>query len=110
MTDSSSTHSRLVFLDSMRGFAALWVVLHHFSEGGHMPVLSAAMPHALKAALFDLGNLGVPVFFVLSGVVMAFAASCASDQLRAHRQEPCRERRIAGRQVPHDQIVHLLSW
>lgn len=68
VTDQPS--NRLAFLDAMRGVAALWVVLFHFSQGGHMPALAAALPTLVNAALFDLGHLGVPIFFVMSGIVM----------------------------------------
>jgi peptidoglycan/LPS O-acetylase OafA/YrhL len=61
---------RLALIDASRCLAALWVVLFHFSEGHHIPTLLAAIPDWLKAAVFDAGHLGVPVFFVLSGIVM----------------------------------------
>jgi len=62
---------RLALVDALRCFAALWVVLFHFSEGNHLPTLLAAIPTWLKYIVFDAGHLGVPVFFVLSGIVMA---------------------------------------
>ncbi|MGW8466020.1 acyltransferase family protein [Pseudomonas sp. CLCA07] len=62
---------RLALVDALRCFAALWVVLFHLSEGKHIPTLLAAIPDWLKYIVFDAGHLGVPVFFVLSGIVMA---------------------------------------
>lgn len=63
--------SRLAFADALRGIAALWVVLFHLSEGRHLENLKAVMPPAVWRVVFDWGDLGVPVFFVLSGFVMA---------------------------------------
>jgi peptidoglycan/LPS O-acetylase OafA/YrhL len=61
--------SRLEWLDALRGVAAMCVVLFHFSHGKHMPTLGQALPW-LEAG-FKLGDLGVAIFFVLSGIVMA---------------------------------------
>jgi peptidoglycan/LPS O-acetylase OafA/YrhL len=63
--------ARLAFADGIRGLAALWVVLFHASEGGHLDRLKAVLPAVVSTALFDWGHLGVAVFFVLSGFVMA---------------------------------------
>jgi peptidoglycan/LPS O-acetylase OafA/YrhL len=50
----------------------LWVVLFHASEGGHLAALKAQLPAIAVHSIFDLGHLGVAVFFVLSGFVMAY--------------------------------------
>ena len=55
----------------MRGLAALWVVLFHAAEGRHLLKLEAALPAWLDADIFSHGNFGVPIFFVLSGFVIA---------------------------------------
>ena len=69
---AASGASRLAFADGLRGLAAFWVVLYHASEGGHLPQLKAALPQAVANLVFDFGHFGVPIFFVLSGFVMAF--------------------------------------
>ncbi|WP_369990090.1 acyltransferase family protein [Pseudomonas xanthosomatis] len=61
---------RLALIDALRCFAAFWVVLFHLSEGNHIPTLLAAIPGWVRAAVFNAGHLGVPIFFVLSGIVM----------------------------------------
>jgi peptidoglycan/LPS O-acetylase OafA/YrhL len=63
---------RLAFADGLRGFAALWVVLFHASEARHLPALKAVLPEVVDRLVFDIGHLGVAVFFVLSGFVMAY--------------------------------------
>ena len=63
--------NRLSYADGVRGLAALWVVLFHASEGGHIDHLKGALPELINVAVFDWGHLGVAVFFVLSGFVMA---------------------------------------
>ena len=54
----------------MRGLAALWVLLFHYFEAGHARDLELALP-SLLAEFFHSGHFGVPVFFVLSGFVIA---------------------------------------
>jgi peptidoglycan/LPS O-acetylase OafA/YrhL len=49
----------------------MWVVLFHFGEGGQIRALQAALPSWLSHAVFTIGDSGVPVFFVLSGFVIA---------------------------------------
>jgi peptidoglycan/LPS O-acetylase OafA/YrhL len=68
---------RLAFLDGLRGLAALWVVLFHAAAGHHIGELEAALPDWLHAKL-SAGHFGVPMFFVLSGFVIAYA-------VRSHR-------------------------
>ncbi len=73
-TMPSSTPGRALFPDGLRGLAALWVVLFHLSEGNHVNALKAVLPQWLTGAMFDAGHLGVPVFFVRSGFVMALTS------------------------------------
>lgn len=53
---------RLALIDALRGFAALGVLIAHFATRLDLP------PWA--AATLQLGTLGVPLFFVLSGFVI----------------------------------------
>jgi peptidoglycan/LPS O-acetylase OafA/YrhL len=66
--------SRFLLIDALRGLAALAVVFFHAHEGRHIDALSAALPRFL-AALIARGDLGVQVFFVLSGFVIAHSMS-----------------------------------
>jgi peptidoglycan/LPS O-acetylase OafA/YrhL len=52
-------------LTAIRGFAALWVVLLHLRYA------AAAEPYGVLAPIFARGYLGVPIFFVLSGFILA---------------------------------------
>jgi len=49
----------------------MWVVLFHAHEGGHLPGLTAALPHWLATPVFECGQSGVAIFFSLSGFVIA---------------------------------------
>lgn len=66
--------TRLSFADGLRGIAALWVVFFHLSEGHHIDAVRQQIPTILTKLLFDWGHLGVAIFFVLSGFVMALTA------------------------------------
>ena len=79
----SKTNNRIPFLDTLRGFAALWVVLFHCAEGKHLPVLTGMLPSWLVDAVFHAGHLGVPIFFVLSGFVLARISAGKIDSGRA---------------------------
>jgi peptidoglycan/LPS O-acetylase OafA/YrhL len=62
---------RLSFIDALRGVAALGVVLYHIKEGNHIPVIESRLPWL--SDFFELGLFGVPIFFVLSGFVIALS-------------------------------------
>jgi peptidoglycan/LPS O-acetylase OafA/YrhL len=66
--------SRYLFIDALRGFAALSVVVFHMKESSQLDELCAAMPRAFGIVL-EHGYLGVEVFFVLSGLVIAHSMS-----------------------------------
>jgi peptidoglycan/LPS O-acetylase OafA/YrhL len=68
---------RVRILDPLRGFAALAVVLFHYS-GSVLPTIA---PNALTDAL-KVGKLGVQVFFVISGFVIPYALARAGYQWR----------------------------
>lgn len=70
----STLRSRLSFPDGLRGIAAFWVVLFHMAEGHHIDKIKSVLPNFLYTPIFAWGDLGVAVFFVLSGFVMALTA------------------------------------
>lgn len=61
---------RFLFLDGLRAVAALMVMFHHFYT-----LLKPFMnfQSSYLDILFDNGALGVPIFFVLSGFVIAYS-------------------------------------
>jgi peptidoglycan/LPS O-acetylase OafA/YrhL len=71
---TSSNNTRLSFADGLRGLAALWVVFFHLAEGRHIEIIKNAIPKLAYNIVFGWGHLGVAVFFVLSGFVMALTA------------------------------------
>ncbi len=70
----SNNSARLSFADGLRGLAALWVVLFHLAEGHHIETIKNTMPKLAYNIAFGWGHLGVAIFFVLSGFVMALTA------------------------------------
>lgn len=65
-----SGEQRLAFVDGLRAVAALWVVLFHALKGALVTHLSPALPELVVTLLFASGDLGVSIFFALSGFVM----------------------------------------
>ena len=72
---------RVVFLDALRGLAALWVLLFHYFEAGHAAELERLFPGWITAFIRS-GHLGVPIFFVLSGFVIAHSVGNQSVDSR----------------------------
>jgi peptidoglycan/LPS O-acetylase OafA/YrhL len=68
---------RIAAIDSMRGVASLMVAFHHFD--GALGRDLAWMPAVARTLLHE-GALGVQIFFVLSGYVIA---------LSTEKLEPC---------------------
>ena len=68
MTDTPSV--RFLFIDAMRGIAAMLVVLFHANEGKHIPTLFQNLPRWFQL-IIENGNHGVAIFFVLSGFVIS---------------------------------------
>lgn len=73
---TSRPQKRFTFVDALRGVASLSVVLYHASEGGHITGLLALLP-TWVAQLMKQGGLGVAVFFVLSGFVIAHSVAAS---------------------------------
>ena len=71
---ASGPPSRFVLVDSLRGVAAMWVVLFHAYGGRHLELLQSWSP-APVLAFFEAGHLGVSIFFVLSGFVISYSMS-----------------------------------
>jgi len=71
MTNKSSRGTRYKFIDGLRGLAAISVVLYHLS-GNAGAELQQLLPEFINIAL-TYGYLGVPVFFVISGFVIALS-------------------------------------
>ncbi len=65
--------SRFRFIDALRGIAALAVCWHHVNLYGPLPEPAATvMPKWLRLGAF-YGWAGVPMFFVISGFVIAYS-------------------------------------
>ncbi len=67
----SDVSTKFTLVQALRGIAALWVVLFHAAEGGHIDAIRATVPPWLFAGIFDAGHYGVAIFFALSGFVIA---------------------------------------
>lgn len=61
---------RYGFIDSLRGLAACAVMVYHYTGGDLRPHLSEALSYELVQVLHG-GWIGVQIFFVLSGFVIA---------------------------------------
>ena len=72
---------RFYLIDALRGIAAIWVVLFHAHAGGHINDLVAIMPSFLSHFIFEKGEAGVPIFFVISGFVIAHSTN--KDQINS---------------------------
>ena len=66
----------MAFIDALRGIAAVWVATLHFQSAIWNGDVSP-WPSAVRS-LFSNGHLGVDVFFVLSGFVIAMTVSRAT--------------------------------
>lgn len=69
---SPTTKTRFAFVDALRGIAALSVVLFHVYAKNLLPMTGYQFPEPLHS-VFVNGYLGVHVFFVISGFVIAQA-------------------------------------
>jgi peptidoglycan/LPS O-acetylase OafA/YrhL len=60
---------RYAFIDALRGIAAVWVVVYHAYSKNLLPMTGYQFPEPLHG-IFDTGNMGVYIFFVISGFVI----------------------------------------
>ena len=70
MIDAAQTPQRFVFVDALRGISALWVVVFHAFASNRLDSLEVVLP-GWSRWLIHMGYVGVTVFFVLSGFVIA---------------------------------------
>lgn len=81
--DLPGAGQRYVFLDGVRGLAALAVVFHHLLDGTVLgPVLGKIFPGPL-VFFCHYGACGVQVFFVISGFVVAHSLRHVEPTLHA---------------------------
>ena len=81
-----SNASREGFLDALRFFAALSVVLYHYGFLGYAPgnLLTLSFPELSPAARY--GYLGVQLFFMISGYVILWSINGrTASQFALHR-------------------------
>ncbi len=80
MSSTDAAPARFAMIDGLRGLAALWVAcLHVFLTGRSV---HEVVPRPL-AFVLEHGDLGVPVFFVLSGFAIAWSLREVSVDARA---------------------------
>lgn len=65
------SEARFLFVDGLRGIAALIVVIYHFQEA--IQETSTSWTWGWIEILFSYGYLGVDIFFVLSGFVISYS-------------------------------------
>lgn len=75
------TGARFAFIDGVRGLVAVWIMLFHAFAGGHVVHLETALPHFLDAFV-HMAPVGIVVFFVISGFVIAYALGSRRLDLR----------------------------
>lgn len=71
--DNTKTSSKLANVQALRAFAALWVVLFHTG------LASPVWAEFVEANLVKRGYLGVDLFFVISGFIIAWVAILSRD-------------------------------
>lgn len=74
---------RILYLDGLRGWAALFVLFHHlllaFAPDGHEAAIKAS-PAAAPLSFLTDGPLAVSIFFILSGIVLTAAVAAANEK------------------------------
>ena len=81
MTQPIATQAKIPALTGLRAIAALWVLALHFGEG-----VSASWPPAVRSVL-STGFIGVDLFFVLSGFILAWTYLREDGTLSVSRSE-----------------------
>lgn len=77
---SPAIHPRLAILDVLRGLAALWVALYHFTQNG--PFHAGFPADQPLKTMGTHGWLGVYVFFVISGFILPWTMDRSGYRLR----------------------------
>src|SRR4051812_27315220 len=77
----TESRKRFVFIDALRGIAAIAVMLFHLDANQLLQTLLTSIP-VLFATVIRQGFLGVQIFFVLSGFVVAHTAATDDVNLR----------------------------
>ncbi|MSR58300.1 MAG: acyltransferase [Planctomycetaceae bacterium] len=72
-TASRSFEGRATFIDALRGIAALSVACYHIFRYGPLPEQAAQVVPGFLQVWFNHGWIGVQVFFVISGFVIAYS-------------------------------------
>lgn len=72
-TGSRSFEGRSTFIDALRGIAAFSVACYHIYRYGPLPELAVDYIPTFLQVWFDHGWIGVQVFFVISGFVIAYS-------------------------------------
>jgi peptidoglycan/LPS O-acetylase OafA/YrhL len=72
---------RLLFLDGLRGFASIWILIFHIGKGGQIDELLDWLPGAFRTVI-NAGWLAVVIFFVLSGFVVDYSLHSKPMSLR----------------------------
>ena len=64
---------RSTYIDALRGIAALSVACYHITRYGPLPEPASRFIPGMLQVWFDYGWIGVQVFFVISGFVIAYS-------------------------------------
>ena len=88
-TATPKPKAHFLFIDGLRGLAALWVILYHADPDGRISNLTSALPQWIVDEAFRWGSRGVAIFFVLSGFVMAFKEFCCQTVYQAQSTLLC---------------------
>ncbi|MCU7726541.1 acyltransferase [Actinoplanes sp. KI2] len=99
---TSRSPVRLAWLDALRGYAALVVVIFHLS-----PVVLGSERHLAVYRHFDLGKYGVLLFFLVSGYVIPMSLERHGSLRRFWIGRLCR---IYPAYLAAIALVLLLSW